>query len=366
MAGFLLVTVNSEAAEFSNNAYGRANAVAYEIFSSLKTLLSLNATDTMGQKFYKETKDAEENGIARAWKVGFANAALLDSFILLYGIITVFGGWMLVVQIREVGCDPSGNATPARNECNYFMLPEENTGSGILLATLCVAFGGQSMGQIATAIDAFAQARKSAKAGFDVIQRIPTIDILSEEGWKPSGKAAGEITLKDVHFQYPARPDIDVCVNYSLAIPAGTTMALVGESGSGKSTIMNLVQRFYDPASGNVMIDGMDIREWNLRKLRSNISLVGQEPKLFTGTIADNIANGVASDPELAAKTTRADIENAAKMANAHKFIMKFPLGYDTDVGHGGSQMSGGQKQRIAIARALLKNPSILLLSYYS
>ncbi|KDO21248.1 hypothetical protein SPRG_21334, partial [Saprolegnia parasitica CBS 223.65] len=143
--------------------------------------------------------------------------------------------------------------------------------------------------------------------------------------------------------------------DYSLTIHAGQTLALVGGSGSGKSTAIGLLERFYDPASGAVFLDGHDLRSLNVQSLRSHISIVSQEPVLFAGTIADNIATGKPN-------ATMAEIEDAAKKANAHDFIMRFPNGYETTVGDRGVQVSGGQKQRIAIARAIIRDPAVLLL----
>ena len=359
-AAILLVTVNNSAVEFRDTSYARANAIAFEVFGSIRTLLSFNGLQSMAKKYFKETEDAERVGIRRSLVVGFANGAMMCSFIVMYAAITVFGTWMLYTQVIKIGCDPSGAADP-RNECNYFNLSQEVTGSGILISLLCVAFGGQSMGQIATVIEVVETARKSIKPGVDVLLRTPPIDCNSTEGHKQDS-LSGAIELKSVKFRYPARPDHIVCDNYSLKIEPGTTVALVGESGSGKSTIVNLLQRFYDPEEGSVSIDGTDVKEWNLKSLRSHISLVGQEPKLFTGTIEENIRHGCISDDKIYASISREDVVRAAKMANAHDFIMSFPENYNTQVGFGGSQMSGGQKQRIAIARAILKNPSILLL----
>jgi len=132
-------------------------------------------------------------------------------------------------------------------------------------------------------------------------------------------------------------------------------MALVGESGSGKSTVVGLIERFYDPQAGAVLMDGVDIRQYNLKWLRQQIGLVSQEPLLFGGSIRDNITFGKSD-------ATSEEVFAAAEAANAREFIERLPEGYDTMVGEGGIQLSGGQKQRIAIARAVIKSPKILLL----
>ena len=180
------------------------------------------------------------------------------------------------------------------------------------------------------------------------------IDILDEPGAKPLHDVKGEIVFDHVSFEYPDDHNKvlrDIC----LTVKAGEKLALVGPSGGGKTTLTNLIPRFYDATSGHIFLDGQDIRTVTLKSLRSAIGMVQQDVYLFSGTVAENIAYGRPG-------ASRADIEQAARLAGAHEFIEKLQNGYDTYVGERGVKLSGGQKQRVSIARVFLKNPPVLIL----
>jgi len=229
-------------------------------------------------------------------------------------------------------------------------------GQAILLAIFGIMMMGEGFGMTEAPMKNITLARQAAYKIFEIINRVPAIDSFAETGLKPSS-VDGTIEVRDVVFAYPSAPDTPVCKDYSLSIPAGATVALCGPSGSGKSTIVQLLERFYDPQAGTITLDGHNLTSLNVRWLRSQMGYVGQEPVLFSGTVLQNIAYGKGSD------ATQAEVEEAAKMANAHGFITRdLGQGYATDVGLKGGKLSGGQKQRVAIARAMIRQPKVLLL----
>ncbi|XWS28155.1 hypothetical protein CRYUN_Cryun25bG0041400 [Craigia yunnanensis] len=187
-----------------------------------------------------------------------------------------------------------------------------------------------------------------------MIQRVPYIDSANQQGKMMLG-VKGELKFKNVHFAYPSRPGSMVLQGFSLAVKACQNVGFVGKSGSGKSTVVNLIERFYEPLMGEILLDGINIKEFQLKWLRSQIGLVSQETILFRTSIKENIQFGKE-------EATMEEIIGAAKAADAHNFISQLPDGYNTLVGTLGIQMSEGQKQRISIARALLRDPRILLL----
>ncbi|KAJ6501058.1 multidrug resistance protein 4, partial [Mycena vitilis] len=207
-------------------------------------------------------------------------------------------------------------------------------------------------------------------AGASIMQLLESGPGIPPHSTAPSGKESekteGHLKFEDVHFSYPARPDVKVLRGLSFEVKPGEYIALVGASGSGKSTVIQLIERFYEPSAGRISLDGVAVDTVDIQDYRSRMALVSQEPTLYAGTVRFNILLG-ALKPE--AEVTQEEVETACRDANILEFIESLPKqvsysqrGFETEVGGKGSQLSGGQKQRIAIARALMRDPKVLLL----
>ncbi|URD95330.1 ABC transporter transmembrane region [Musa troglodytarum] len=219
---------------------------------------------------------------------------------------------------------------------------------------LNVVIAGLSLGQAAPNLSTFLRARTAAYSIFEMIER-NTVSRTSAKTGRKLASVDGHIKFVNIHFSYPSRPDVLIFNGLNLDIPSGKIVALVGGSGSGKSTVISLIERFYEPQRGQILLDGHDIKDLDLKWLRQQIGLVNQEPALFATSIRENILYGKDD-------ATIDEIAQSAKLSEAINFIKHLPDRYETQVGERGVQLSGGQKQRIAISRAILKNPSILLL----
>ncbi|KAL6864769.1 hypothetical protein ACP4OV_015920 [Aristida adscensionis] len=328
LAGAVMSTVVARMASLGQAAYAEAAVVVEQTIGSIRTVASFTGEKRVVEKYKRSLNSAYSSGV----REGVAAGVGMGTVMLLLFCGYSLGIWYGAKLILEKGY----------------------TGAQVMNVIFAVLTGSLALGQASPSMKAFAGGQAAAYKMFETINREPDIDAYSATGRKLDD-IQGDIEFRDVYFSYPTRPDEQIFRGFCLAIQSGTTVALVGQSGSGKSTVISLIERFYDPQLGQVLIDGVDLKELQLRWIRSKIGLVCQEPVLFAASIRDNIGYGkdTATDEEIRA---------AAELANASKFIDKMPQGFSTSVGEHGTQLSGGQKQRIAIARAILKDPRILLL----
>lgn len=229
----------------------------------------------------------------------------------------------------------------------------------MLLSSMAILFAAITLGNVSIFAPDVAASKLGATQIYRLIDRVSQIDPTNPDGERRDS-VEGDVSAEKVYFEYPRRPDVPVLRGLSLNIERGKTLAIVGTSGHGKSTIISLLERFYNIREGKISIDGHDIEQSNVQDLRSHIGIVSQEPELFNRSVFDNIAYGASHED--GTPISMSDVEEAAKLANAHEFITQLPQGYDTIVGPRGEAISGGQRQRVAIARSLIRKPAVLLL----
>ncbi|CAK8684381.1 ATP-dependent translocase ABCB1-like [Clavelina lepadiformis] len=309
-------------------AYAKAGSISEEALAAIRTVAAFGCQENEVKRYVGHLDEAKKVAVKRGFAPGFCLGVVYCTMYLIYAS-TFWYGTVLILD---------GTLTFANMTTCFF----------------CLVSSSYAFGQAGSQLKSCTDAKYAGAKIFEIIDRTPEIDVFSEEGKEPNSKNA-LIRFHGVDFAYPTRAEIKVLKGVDFTVESGKTTALVGESGSGKSTIIQLIQRFYNVTEGRITVGGIDLKELNVKKHRDLIGVVAQEPNLFATTIAENIRWGREGVKEQ-------EIQEAARKANAYDFIMKLPQKFDTLVGEGGGQMSGGQKQRIAIARAIARNPKILLL----
>lgn len=323
----LLKSMSSKAIK----AQQQSSKLAAEAVSNLRTITAFSSQDRVLKMLQKAQEGPIHENTRQSWFAGFGLGCSQFLMSCTWALDYWYGGKLV-----------SDGYITKKAMFESFMV--------VVSTGRVIADAGSMTSDLAKGADA-------VESIFSILDRCTTIEPDDPNGHKPE-TLVGQIELHDVHFAYPARPNVVIFQGFSIKIEAGKSTALVGQSGSGKSTIIGLIERFYDPLKGTVTMDGIDIKSYNLKSLRKHIALVSQEPALFSGTIRENIAYGIIRGDMI----DEDEIIGAARVANAHDFISSLKDGYETWCGDKGVQLSGGQKQRIAIARAMLKDPNVLLL----
>ncbi|XP_024005952.1 ABC transporter B family member 15 [Eutrema salsugineum] len=307
--------------------YNEAGSIAEQAISSVRTVYAFSGERKTISRFSTALQGSVKLGIRQGLAKGITIGSNGITFAI-WGFMSWYGSRMVMYHGAQ--------------------------GGTVYTVATSLAIGGLALGSSLSNFKYFFEASSAGERMMEVINRVPKIDSDNPEGQKLE-KIRGEVEFKNVKFLYPSRPETLIFHDFCMRVPCGKTLALVGGSGSGKSTVISLLQRYYDPVAGEILIDGVSIDKLQVKWLRSQMGLVSQEPALFATSIKENILFGKED-------ASMDDVVEAAKASNAHTFISQLPHGYETQVGERGVQMSGGQKQRIAIARAIIKSPIILLL----
>lgn len=318
--------------------YARAGSFAEDVIQSMRTVHAFWARPRLVVKY--------NTFLEKAHKIGHKKSRIY-----------------MVLFSCEFFMINSGYALAFWEGLRMYNAGEINTPGTIVTVLFSVLIAATSLTQLAPNIITFTSATSAAAVLFKCIDRESIINPLNDEGDRPQS-VNGHLELKNLGFSYPTRPNVRVLQDFTLDIPSGKSTALVGASGSGKSTIIALLERWYDPIQGDISLDGKSIKTLNLRWLRTNIRLVQQEPTLFMGSVFENVRYGLIGTQweDAPEEEQRRLVTEACKVAYAHDFVSQLPQGYDTECGERAGLLSGGQKQRIAIARSVVSQPSVLLL----
>lgn len=343
-------TLKKLATQYSD-ALGAASDVAQQSVSNVRTVRSFAAEDIESAKYEAAVGNPDATDNVRccwyplqqsSYKAGIKRVVAGAFFM---GFVTVIGLGVITVVIWF----------------GAYQVINGNLDAGELISFILYSVQiGASLGMMSSLVVSLYSAKGASKRTFQLIDREPSVPV---KGGERPNRMEGQIRFDNVSFHYPARPDVVVLKNFSLDIPMNQTVAFVGQSGAGKSTVLSLIQRFYDVTGGQILIDEKPLTSLDPSWVRTNFAYVQQEPVLFGATIEHNIGYGhcvkMGSPEDL---PEHDEIVKVAKDAFAHEFIESFPEGYQTLVGERGVRLSGGQKQRVAIARALLMDPRVLLL----